>query len=157
MKVDEESCCVLLVPCLFFQAPSRFRCLPRAPPDSWWWIPNAKLFLQFFNILIPSLLPVNGYQALRAPSTPERPRNMLLQPIAPCRREHARCSNSRQTRHRKSQVREFKRLHNDLVFDAHWHRSDTVVEVVTFAIPLHHVGEFWIVDVMNLRCFVNDP
>jgi len=122
----------------------------RFPPNSRRWVPDTKLPLQLFNVLSPAFLPVNCNQASRAPAAPERPWDVLFQPILLWRREPKWGSDSRQSRHWQSKIREFESLHDNFVLDAHGHGSDTVVQVVTFTIPLHHVGKFWIVDVTNL-------
>ena len=131
--------------------------LQRLPPDRRWRIPDAEFSLHLIQILVPPPLPVNGYQASCAPTASERPRDILFQPIAPCSRQLEWCSNSRQTRHWKPEIRKLKGLHDNLVFDTHWHRRDTVIQVVTLTVPLHHVGKFWIIDVVNLKLPVNNP
>jgi len=97
------------------------RLLQRFPPNSRRRVPNSKLPLQLFNVLVPPPLPVDRYQTSSTPPAPERPWNVMFQPIPPCRREFEWGSYCRQASHRQSEVREFKRLHDNLILNAHWH------------------------------------
>ena len=50
----------------------------------------------------------------------------------------------------ETEVGEFEELEGELGFDVYGEVEDAVVEVVALAVALHHVGELWAVDIMDL-------
>lgn len=52
--------------------------------------------------------------------------------------------------HRKSKICKFKELDRQFRLNAHRKVDDTMVEVVALPVALQDVGEFWVVDVMDL-------
>ena len=123
----------------------------RFPPFRHWRIPHTKLLLELFNILRPPLLPVHRDQAFRRATASESPGNVFLEQTCAFGRREPDDGQSGKRGHRKSKIGEFEELESNLVFDRDGKGTQRVVEVVTFAVALHHVGEFRVVDVVYLR------
>lgn len=115
-------------------------------------IPYAKLLLHFLDILFPPLLPIDRDERFRARPTSQRPRNVVseesIAPI-PVQSKVSKCRGY--PCHRKTEVGKFEEFEGKFVFDTDRHVSYAMIEVVTFAVALHHVGELWVIDIMDLR------
>lgn len=69
----------------------------------------------------------------------------------PLRRREAQGPKYRRYRgNGQAEVGEFEELEGEFGFDVDGEVADAVIEIMTFAVALHDVGEFGVVDVVHL-------
>ena len=124
----------------------------RSTPLRWRRIPDTQLPLQLLDVLFPPFLPIHRDQAPRAAATLQRPRDVVPEQAGALSvREPEVPERGAKTGHGQTEVRELEELDGELVRDGDGHVGDAVVEVVAFAVALHHVCELGVVDIVDLR------
>lgn len=113
-------------------------------------VPYTKFLLQLPQVLRPPLFPVNRDHAPRCASATQCPRHILREETCTLGGVQTNDCGGRKRCGRQSEVREFEDLQCELVLDSDWQPKERVVKVVAFAVPLHHIREFRVVDVVHL-------
>lgn len=136
-----ESTFIILLP----QRPS----LPPPRTPQIWRSFNPQLQSQIIHIPLQLLLPININNLPTFDSIPERPRPIHPPKPFPLPLLQPRDCKDTQPRHRKQRVRKLKRFKRNFALHHNRQTSKGVVEIMTFAISLHHIGAFRVRNVFD--------
>jgi len=117
---------------------------------------NTQLFSKVIRISFQLFLPVHIDKRLGLKPVLDSPRNINLSQSLPFRGlETQGTEDGGQRCDGQSHVCPFEPFEGNFALDNDGKAADAVIKVVAFSIPLHHVGQFWIIYISYLALSIH--